>query len=88
VADPDNRQAEFAVTIRSDLKGQGLGTLLMDTLIDYCRKHGTRELVGEALAENTGIQRLAARLGFSRKVIPGEDEVSMCLNLQEGHKTS
>jgi acetyltransferase len=88
VADPDNRQAEFAVTIRSDLKGQGLGTLLMDTLIDYCRKHGTREMVGEALAENTGIQRLAARLGFSRKVIPGEDEVSMCLNLQEGRKTS
>jgi acetyltransferase len=84
VADPDNQRAEFAVTIRSDLKGQGLGTLLMRTLIDYCRKRGTRQMVGEALAENTGIQRLAARLGFHRTVLPGEDEVSMCLNLQRG----
>jgi acetyltransferase len=82
VADPDNQRAEFAVTIRSDLKGQGLGTLLMRTLIDYSRKRGTRQMVGEALAENTGIQRLAARLGFKRTVLPGEDEVTMCLDLQ------
>jgi acetyltransferase len=82
VADPDNQRAEFAVTIRSDLKGQGLGTLLMRALIDYCRKRGTRKMVGEALAENIGIQRLAARLGFKRSALPGEDEVTMCLDLQ------
>src|SRR6185437_6632241 len=28
-ADPDNNQAEYAVTVRSDLKGRGLGYLLM-----------------------------------------------------------
>jgi acetyltransferase len=83
VAEPDNRRAEFAVTVRSDLKGQGLGTMLMQALIDYCRKRGTQELVGDALAENTGIQRLTARLGFHRTQLPGEDEVGMCLNLQD-----
>jgi acetyltransferase len=81
VADPDNVKAEFAVTIRSDLKGQGLGTLLMRTLIDYCRKRGTQELVGEALTENTGILKLAERLGFSHKHLPGEDTASMSLKL-------
>jgi acetyltransferase len=83
VADPDKVKAEFAVTIRSDLSGQGLGTLLMRTLIDYCRQNGTQELVGEALAENRGILRLAARLGFARHSVPGEDEVLMSLQLQE-----
>jgi acetyltransferase len=81
VADPDNVKAEFAVTVRSDLKGQGLGTLLMRTLIDYCRKRGTQELVGEALTENTGILKLAERLGFSHKHLPGEDIASMSLKL-------
>jgi acetyltransferase len=84
VADPDNQKAEFAVTVRSDLKGRGLGTLLMQTLIDYCRKRGTQELVGEALGENVGIQRLATRLGFHRTQLPAEGEVGMCLKLQPG----
>jgi acetyltransferase len=83
VCDPDNTKAEFAVTVRSDLGGQGLGTLLMRTLIDYCRQHGTQELVGEALAENRGILGLAARLGFSRHAVPGEDEVVMSLKLND-----
>jgi acetyltransferase len=82
VADPDNAQAEFAVTVRSDLKGQGLGSLLMRTLIDYCRAHGIRQMVGEALGENTAIQKLAARFGFQRQLVPGEDAVSMRLDLQ------
>jgi acetyltransferase len=82
VADPDNVQAEFAVTIRSDLKGKGLGTLLMRTLIDYCRASGTQELVGEALAENSGILRLVAGLGFTHKTLPDGDTVGMFLNLQ------
>jgi acetyltransferase len=82
VADPDNVRAEFAVTVRSDLKGQGLGKLLMRTLIDYCRSRGTRELVGEALAGNSGILRLTAGLGFTRKSLPGEEDIiSMCLAL-------
>jgi acetyltransferase len=63
-ADPDNSSAEFAVLVRSDLKGQGLGTLLMRRLISYCREHGTRELRGSVLAENTAMRRLCATLGF------------------------
>lgn len=65
VCDPDNQEAEFAVTVRSDLKGQGLGTLLMRTLIDYCRTRGTIRMVGAALAENRAIIHLARQLGFA-----------------------
>lgn len=60
----DNSAAEFAVLVRSDLKGQGLGTLLMRKLIRYCRERGIRELWGSVLAENAAMQHLARALGF------------------------
>ncbi|GAB3470646.1 bifunctional acetate--CoA ligase family protein/GNAT family N-acetyltransferase [Massilia terrae] len=63
-ADPDMVSAEFALTVRSDLKGQGLGRLLMGILIDYCRQRGIAEIVGEALSENTAMLALARSLGF------------------------
>jgi len=63
-ADPDNDAAEFAVLVRSDLKGQGLGTLLMRKLIRYCRERGTRELWGDVMSENTDMLHLSRALGF------------------------
>ncbi|GAB2865146.1 GNAT family N-acetyltransferase [Pseudoduganella ginsengisoli] len=63
VADPDNRKAEFAILVRSDLKGMGLGAILFQKLVDYFRGRGTAELVGEALSENSGIQQLVRRFG-------------------------
>ncbi len=63
-ADPDNACAEFAVVVRSDLKGAGLGRALLEKIIHYCRSRGTRELFGEVLAENRRMLELAAALGF------------------------
>lgn len=73
VADPDNVSAEFAVTVRSDLKGHGLGKILMRKLIDYCRSRGTREIVGEVLPQNSRMIGLVKKLGFT--VTPGEEGV-------------
>ena len=63
IADPDNVTAEFAIIVRSDLKGQGLGPILLKKLIDYCRSRDTRELVGEALADNQRVIGLVRRFG-------------------------
>ena len=38
--EPDRRRAEFAVAVRSDLKGRGFGRLLLARLVDYARKTG------------------------------------------------
>ena len=72
ICDPDNVEAEFAVTVRSDLKGQGLGGLLMQRLIDYLRTQGTQRLVGTTLQENAAMLALARRLGFV--VTPAADD--------------
>jgi len=63
-ADPENLQAEFAVLVRSDLKGRGLGHVLLEKLIRYCRERGTQRLTGEALTGNTRMLKLAAASGF------------------------
>ncbi len=82
VADPDNIEAEFAVTVRSDLKGHGLGQILMEKLIDYCRRRGTRDIVGEALPQNTRVIRLVKKLGFSVTQNPADDTMHLRLPLQ------
>jgi len=63
IADPDNVTAEFAIIVRSDLKGQGLGPILLKKLIDYCRSRGTKEIVGEALADNQRVIGLVRHFG-------------------------
>ena len=64
VTDPDNDSAEFAILVRSDLKGHGLGYALLDKMIRYCRSRGTRELWGDVIAGNSAMLDLAAALGF------------------------
>jgi acetyltransferase len=65
VTDPDNTTAEFAIIVRSDVKGRGLGPILFRKLVDYTRARGTGELVGDALAENARVISLANSFGFS-----------------------
>src|SRR4029077_3572862 len=63
-ADPDNRRAEFAVALRSDWKGRGLGYLLMTRVIDIARRRGIAEIFGDVLRENEPMLKLARGLGF------------------------
>lgn len=63
VTDPDNQSAEFAIIVRSDLKGRGLGKILFQKLVDYFRANGTAEIVGDALAENGGVQKMIRDFG-------------------------
>ena len=81
---PDNSAAEFAVLVRSDVKGQGLGTLLMRKLIRYCRERGTRELWGSVLAENEAMLHLARSLGFRTRARQ-QNVVEVVLELEAPH---
>ena len=66
-ADADGEGAEVAVLVRSDLKGQGLGRLLMQKLIGYCCTRGMRRLWMSVLSDNRPMLRLAVSLGFRSK---------------------
>ncbi|WGF89424.1 bifunctional acetate--CoA ligase family protein/GNAT family N-acetyltransferase [Marinivivus vitaminiproducens] len=65
-ADPDNRRAEYAVLLRSDLKGKGLGRALMRLILSYADERGIQEVYGEVLRENRAMLALSSELGFTR----------------------
>ena len=62
--------AEFAITVRSDLKGRGYGRLLMEHIIAYAQSQGLKTLFGVVLAENSGMRGLARKLGFKARMDP------------------
>ena len=64
VIDPDNVEAEFAIIVRSDIKGRGLGHLLMRKMIGFLIGRGTQRMVGAVLHENHGMRELARSNGF------------------------
>lgn len=76
VADPDYSKGEYAVMVRSNLKGQGLGWALMQQLIDYARAEGLQQLHGDVLRENTQMLSMCRQLGFDVHGDP--DDPTVC----------
>jgi len=83
VADANNERAEYAVIVRTDWKGRGLGYALMNRLIEHARARGLRELFGEVLGENTRMLKMCRELGF--EVAPSPDDPAIC-NVRLGLK--
>lgn len=82
ISDADNIHAEFAVLVRSDLKGLGLGRRLLEKLIRYARSHGLGQLNGITMPNNQGMITLAKRLGFNVDVQLEEGIVTLELPLK------
>jgi acetyltransferase len=67
--DPNRERAEFAILVRSDLHGHGLGYSLMQKLIEYGRQRGVGEIFGHVLRENRSMLDMCDDLGFTRHSI-------------------
>ena len=63
VADPDYTRGEYAILLRSDLKGHGLGWRLMQHLIAYARS----EKLAELRADGNGRRTLADQFRQQRR---------------------
>jgi GNAT superfamily N-acetyltransferase len=57
--------AEWALLVRSDLKGRGLGTFLLDELLRRAPRLGVTSLHAETLADNHRLLALARRFGHT-----------------------
>jgi acetyltransferase len=81
--DPGSKlSGEFAVTVRSSLKGCGLGWLLMHRMIDYARAEGLKAVHGQVLDENVTMLDMCRELGFHIADDPVERDVKLVtLNL-------
>lgn len=64
--------AEFSVLVEQDWSRLGLGALLMQRLVDDCRRRGLDELWGYVLMENRPMLQLCRELGFTQRMMPDE----------------
>ena len=82
-ADPDNRQAEFAIVVQSHQRSLGLGMALMNEVIALARRRGIGAFWGDVMSENRRMLDLCERLGMKRSASPvGPDIVRMTLALK------
>jgi len=66
---------EYAILLRSDLKGKGLGWALMKLIIEYAKSEGLKMISGDVLKENTVMLEMCRHLGFELKPDPAEPEI-------------
>jgi acetyltransferase len=65
------QRAEYAVLVRSDLKGQGIGRALMQGIVAYGKQVGVGEIFGDVLEENAMMISLCRELGFAMAPLAG-----------------
>ena len=63
---------EYAILLRSDLKGRGLGWALMQLIIEYAKSEGLKTISGDVLQENTVMLEMCRNLGFDIKTSPAD----------------
>jgi acetyltransferase len=70
--EPNGERAEFAILLRRDAAGKGLGPMLLRRIINYSRERGLKEIYGEVLQQNRAMLRLCEAFGFTSRVDPDE----------------
>jgi acetyltransferase len=75
-SDSIGETGEYAILLRSDLKGHGLGWSLMQIIIEYSKIKGLKRIVGQILQENPVMLSMCRELGF--KVKADMDDRGLC----------
>jgi acetyltransferase len=70
-------EGEYAILVRSDLKGRGFGWLLMQTIIDYASAESLRTISGQVLYENTTMLAMCRDLGFTIASDPADSGIQI-----------
>jgi acetyltransferase len=82
--DADGTGGEFAILVRSHLKGHGLGWLMMKQMLAFAQEKGLDSVHGQVLTENRTMLQMCAELGFHIADDPDEHGMKIVtLELQE-----
>lgn len=76
-ADPKGERAEFALLVRSDSQHHGIGSRLLEALLDYAAERGLAEVWGETSLENGRMLEIAREHGF--QILPAGDPTEVRL---------
>ena len=75
--DASGKNGEFAILLRSHLKGRGLGWLMMKHMIANAKAKGLKTVRGQVLTENSTMLQMCGELGFHSTDDPGERGVRL-----------
>lgn len=67
---------EYAILLRSDLKGHGLGWALMESIIAYAKAVGLKQICGQVLQRNAVMIKMCREFGFTVQFDP--QDRSLC----------
>jgi acetyltransferase len=90
-SDPTGESGEYAILLRSDLKGRGLGWALMQMIIEYGKSAGLTQITGQILRENSVMLKMCRELGFEVKANPedrGLCDVTLILDQPPADETA
>ena len=67
ILEPGRKRGEFAIVLADEYQEKGLGTKIMDMLIEIAQEKGLESIYGIILPENKKMIRLAQKMGFEIK---------------------
>ena len=81
IADPEGETAEFAILVRSDHQGRGLGRTLLLAILEHAERRGIGEIWGDVARENTRMLDLTGAVGFVAQAGVDPDRVRVVKRL-------
>ena len=78
ITNPDQNTCEFSLAVSDHYKGQGLGSRLMLSIMDFARAKGLEDIEGLVLTNNDGMLRLMRSLGFAISPFAEDPDFRMC----------
>lgn len=75
--DPDHETGEYALLVRTDLQGHGLGWELLKQIVDYAKADRIGRIKGIVLNENHKMLTMCREFGFSVAYHPSETGLSV-----------
>jgi acetyltransferase len=67
ITNPDQSSCEFSLLVADDFAGKGIGSRMMESIMEVARDKGLTEIDGLVLANNPNMLKLMRSLGFSVK---------------------
>ncbi|MDD3937580.1 bifunctional acetate--CoA ligase family protein/GNAT family N-acetyltransferase [Rhodoferax sp.] len=77
VTNPDQSSCDFALVVADDFTGKGMGSRLMESIMDVAREKGLSEIEGLVLAHNSRMLKLMRGLGYQVKAYPGDPDFKL-----------
>ena len=67
ITNPDQSSCEFSLLVADDFAGKGIGSRMMESIMEVARDKGLTEIDGLVLANNPNMLKLMRSLGFTVK---------------------